>query len=348
MSHAAPLLSEEDLINATTGRLHYSTQHLGHQTAWDSTSLGDFKTCPRKYFYSHVLALRSRREALPLKFGIHYHSGLEYYDHAKFAGAEHDDAVATAIQRVSVDMGHYKDIIDAETGETETKFLSPWISDDTKRNMFTCLRAIVWYLDHYREDTVETIQLANGSPAVELSFRMEIPHLLTKDQTPYRLCGHMDRVVRYAETSVYVMDRKTTTMAITEDYYARYSPDNQMSLYTMAAKVVFQVPALGVIVDAVQTAVGFSRFHRGFVNRTTRQTDEWLLDVEDWFNLAERYAERRYWPMNDKSCSMYGGCSFQKICNKDPAVRHSFLSDNFQRSPWDPLVPRGKTIEGEA
>ena len=347
MSHPASLLSEESLIKATEGRLHYSTQYLGHQTAWDSTSLGDFKTCPRKYFYSHVLALRSRREALPLKFGIHYHSGLEYYDHAKFAGKSHDDSIAEAIQRVSVDMGHYKDVTDPETGKTERVFLSPWVSDDTKRNMFTCLRAIVWYLDNYKDDVVQTVMLSNGSPAVELSFRMQLPQLETLDKTPYRLCGHLDRVIEYAET-VYVMDRKTTTTAITQDYYERYSPDNQMSLYTMAAKVVFQVPAKGVIIDAVQTAVGFSRYHRGFVHRTPSQTDEWLLDLEDWLKLAERYSERRYWPMNDKSCGMYGGCTYQNICNKDPAVRHSFLSDNFERRPWDPLVPRGKTIEAEA
>jgi hypothetical protein len=53
------------------------------QYAWDSTSLGWLKTCPRLYQYSMLEGWRSRGESVHLKFGQLYHSGLELYDKAR-------------------------------------------------------------------------------------------------------------------------------------------------------------------------------------------------------------------------------------------------------------------------
>ena len=36
----------------------------GVQWAWDSTSLGTFKDCPRKYFYTLVMGYRARGESV--------------------------------------------------------------------------------------------------------------------------------------------------------------------------------------------------------------------------------------------------------------------------------------------
>jgi hypothetical protein len=108
----------------------------------------------------------------------------------------------------------------------------------------------------------------------------------------------------------------------------------------MAAKVIYQTPVKGVIIDAVQIAVGFSRFSRGFTYRTDAQINEWLYDTRRWFALAESYAIENYWPMNDKSCHKYGGCPFRKVCSKSPEVRDKFLASDFTIQPWNPLVPR--------
>jgi hypothetical protein len=89
----------------------------------------------------------------------------------------------------------------------------------------TLVRSVIWYLEQFADDTCETVQLANGKPAVELSFRMEMDwgpesgegqkealnrygRPLTLAQ-PYVLSGHLDRVVKFQE-SFYVMDRKTS------------------------------------------------------------------------------------------------------------------------------------------
>jgi hypothetical protein len=192
-----------------------------------------------------------------------------------------------------------------------------------------------------RERRGQDVILANGKPAVELSFRLELdfgPLILPRGTTPkrliqwviqqpYVLSGHLDRVVEFSD-GIYVMDRKTSSTTIGSYYFDGYNPDNQMSLYTFASKVIYQTPVRGVIIDAAQIAVGFTRFSRGFTFRTEAQTEEWLENTRHWLALAEQYATEGFWPMNDKSCHQYGGCAFRKVCSKSPEVRQKFLESD--------------------
>jgi ATP-dependent exoDNAse (exonuclease V) beta subunit len=178
----------------------------------------------------------------------------------------------------------------------------PWLSDHHSKNRETLIRSIIWYLDEFRNDPAATLILANGKPAVELSFRMEMewgPNTRMEtgfgrfgnDTQPYLLCGHLDRVVEFGGQK-YVMDRKTTGSSPTPHYFDGFAPDNQMSIYTLAARVQFSTPVAGVIIDAAQVAVGFTRFQRGFTYRTEAQLEEWLADFRFWTAQAEGFAER--------------------------------------------------------
>lgn len=347
ISRHADSIPDAALWEYTANRAHFSTMLPGFQTAWDSTSLGELKVCPRKYFLGQVMSLRSRNEATPLTFGIYYHFGLEQYDRFRAAGSEHEEAVLLTVRALAVKMAEYE-IEEVYVGDGEVINVAVWVknwqSDDTKRNWFTCIRAVVWYLDQFNDDdSLKTVLLANGKAAVELSFRMELPDATMRapEGDPILLCGHMDRVVQFGQ-QIYVCDRKTTTSALYQDYFKRYTPDNQMSLYTLASRVVFDLPARGVIIDGAQLAVGFTRFQRGFVNRTEHQLAEWVHDLSFYIEQAKRYAEAKYWPHNDKACGLYGGCVFQDVCGKDPAVRHAVLNTHFERIAWNPLQPRGE------
>ena len=68
---------------------------------------------------------------------------------------------------------------------------------------------------------------------------------------------------------------------------------------------------------------------------------EFLTDFALTVDQAESYADKRYWPMNDKSCHNYGGCIFREICSKSPGVRENFLQGSFKHDfAWDPTVTR--------
>lgn len=328
------------------------------QFAWDSTSLGWLKECPRKYYYHMIEGWRSKSESVHLKFGIWYHNALELYDKLRVGvydshnnpGAKvytHDEALEevvfrcldwTWLREIPIDY----EIFDPKAGHEVPKIGAgkPWLSDHPNKTRETLIRSVIWYLEHFKDDPAKTIILDNGKPAVELSFRMELDWGPKADSPqPYLLCGHLDRVVEFTGGS-YVMDRKTSSSTISSQYFDQYEPDNQMSLYSFAAQVIYKTPVKGVIIDAVQIAVGFSRFVRGFTYRTGSQINEWLEDCKSWFALAESYAAKGHWPMNDKSCSKFGGCTFRKVCSKSPEVRQKFLESDFMREPWNPLKPR--------
>jgi hypothetical protein len=297
------------------------------QWAWDSTSLGWLKECPRKYQYHMIEQWRGRGESIHLEYGILYHAALEEYDRKKLEkGMSHDDAVRGVVRELLT--------------KTWREGL-PWrgakdLPADDKASLKSrenLVRTVVWYLNKFKDDPAKTLMHpVTGKPMVELHFQFEI-------EGGYSLCGYLDRVVEFQEQP-FVMDRKTTTSTLGSYYFEQFDPDNQMSVYTVASQVAFHTPVKGVIVDAAQIAVGFSRFVRSFVFKTADQIDEWMKDLYVYLEQAKRFAERGYWPQNDKSCHKYGGCAFREICSKSPQVRDKFLETHFQREPWNPLVPR--------
>jgi hypothetical protein len=326
------------------------------QFAWDSTSLGALKKCPRYYQYSIVTGWRSQRESVHLTFGIHFHRAFEYFAHAKAKGLSHDEAVDAAIWQLMIDTWEYvwveeKDVLAEhadkisrrETDEDGTVWClvsrGPWTPDDSpKKNRETLIRSVIWYFEDYRNEVAKTIILKDGRPAVELSFRFG-SGVYSSNGTEFLLSGHMDALVDFGG-DVYVMDHKTTSGAIGAYFFAGFSPDNQMTLYTIAGQIVYDLPISGVIIDAAQVAVGFTSFGRGITMRSKGQLAEWMNDFSNWMKVAEAYADAGEWPMNEASCGNYGGCAFREVCSKDPAVRENYLKTKFTIRKWNPLEAR--------
>lgn len=306
----------------------FSKELPGLQLAWDSTSLGLLKECPYKYFLSIILGYQSRGDNIHLTFGLHYHAALERYDHAKFAGATHDEAQRAALRYIL-----------QATWNREGKRPS-WASDDPNKNRFTLARTVVWYLEEFANDPVETVRLTNGKPAVELSFRFETSYKATTGET-FLLCGHLDRVgTLNGET--YILDRKTSKSTLGRYFFEKFSPDNQFTLYMLAGKLAYALPVRGMIVDAAQVGATFSRFERGFISRTESQLEEYYEDLGYWIENAQRYAEAQHWPLNEKACGNYGGCPYRKICSRSPETRETWLKAEFSKRVWDPLQTRGE------
>lgn len=319
------------------------------QFAWDSTSLGWLKECPRKYQYSMIEQWRSRGNSVHLDFGLWYHDALESYDKWVAEGLSHEDALNETVRKC-LELTWIKEV-DQDTGEVIRD--EAWDAGHPAKTRETLVRSVIWYLEQFGDsDAAKTVILANGKPAVELSFKLEMdfgPYQQRHDldvgfvhnhkYQPYVLCGHLDRVVEFTG-GYYVMDRKTSTSTISSSYFDQYEPDNQMDIYSFAAKVIYQTPVRGVIIDAVQIAVGFSRFSRGFTFRTEAQVEESINDMKVWFALAEQYAIAGHWPQNTKSCHHYGGCIFRRVCSKSPEIRHKFLETDFVKKEWNPLIPR--------
>ena len=311
------------------------------QFAWDSTTLGALKTCPRLYQYQYIEGWGSADESVHLTFGSHYHHALENYARSRAAGIDHEDSIHDVVRQL---------LIDTWNGE------APWtVDEETKagkyKNRHSLVRTVIDYLDWYKDDPAQVYIKADGEPAVELSFRFELEWGPKCEQVgidnaalqPFLLCGHLDRVVEFAG-DLYVMDHKTTTSTLSTYYFDQWSPSNQMTLYTIASQIILDSPIKGVIIDGTQLLVDSARFIRGFTYRTPDQITEWLTDLRDWLARAEGYATANYWPMNDTACDKFGGCRFREVCSKSPQVREQFLKSDFtklgEEDKWNPLRPR--------
>lgn len=316
-----------DLGPITGPNSSFSKALPGLQTAVDSTSLGVFKTCPRKYYYSIIMGYRLHTESVHLTFGIWMHQGVESYARLRLQGQSHDDCVAEIVHQVL-----------KWTWNSELK--RPWISDHKNKNRLTLVRTLVWYLDHHKDDPLQTITLASGRPAVELSFSFDSGFKTLTTDEPILFCGHLDRMVNLNGLP-YIVDLKTTEHTISPSFFAKFTPDNQFSMYTLAGRVAFGIPVQAIIVDAAQVAVGFSTFDRHLVQRDESTVAEWQRDTRQWLEQMEYCATQEQWPMNDKSCHQYGGCEFREICSKAPGSRQLWLDKEYKRSMWDPLIRRG-------
>ena len=209
------------------------------QFAWDSTCLGLIKTCPRLYQYTMIDGYVGKGESIHLRFGQEYHQALQDYDIARAEGIDHEDAIHSSISEL-------------------VRRTHDWSVDETVKpgkykNRQTLVSLVVDYLDHYVDDPAETYIKSDGKPAVELSFRFELDWgpkaglgqrcifgedlkegevLVTNNEQPYLLCGHMDRVVNFND-QLFVMDHKTTITTPSQYYFNQYEPHNQMTLYTI-------------------------------------------------------------------------------------------------------------------
>src|SRR5215472_2775000 len=307
------------------------------QYAWDSTSLGNFKRCPRLYYYTMIQGWETKDESIHLRFGIEYHHALQDYEERRAKGDTHDEALHHVVYNLLLRIDDWEPDRDSKAGKN--------------KNPETLLRTVIWYLDEHQGDEVETLIWKDGTPAVEQSFRFELtwgPEAVRNDKghllptQPYVLCGHLDKIVVYQDQR-FVMDHKTTTWYITPKYFEGYEPDNQMTLYALASKVVLHQdsPVRGVIIDAARIESDKSSFARGVTYRTPEQLAEWVVDLRYHLEDAERCARKGYWPMRDTSCDKYGGCKFRGICSKSPKVRDRFLEGGFvkqiEEEKWNPL-----------
>ena len=104
---------DESLL--TTGSASPFLPGTNIQYAYDSTSLGLLKTCPRLYQYTMIDGYVAKGESIHLRFGIEYHQALQDYDIARAEGIDHEDAGQTGEWWVYIDpFGMEREIMEVE------------------------------------------------------------------------------------------------------------------------------------------------------------------------------------------------------------------------------------------
>lgn len=290
----------------------------GVQFAWDATSISAAQKCLRYYQYTLIDGWQSLGQSEHLRFGAAYATALEHYFKYLAEGAAPDEALERIVLEALI-----------ETWDED----HPWTSTHNLKNRENLIRTIVWYFAEFADDNMKVVHLANGKPAVELSFALDVGDNIM-------FTGHIDRVVDW-DGDKYVMDQKTTGTTIGPYYFDQFKPHTQFGMYTLAGKAIFDIPVKGVLIDAVQVAVGFSKFARSPALFSHSELVEWYDTARFWIAQAQTATLNNHFPMNPQSCGNYGGCAFRQVCSRSPEVRPNFLAGGFEKgTPWNPLRSR--------
>lgn len=314
----------------------FSARNPELRRVWDATTLADFLKDPASYYLSRVKGWTPRLPAPPLVYGILLQGGLERYDIIRGSGGSTSDGLDAAIDyaieeaKNPLGYGYSLDEISAEFGNPRQK---------NHRTLKTLLRTFVWYEAEYGDDDPAQIIDMNGQPAVEVPFRIPLP-IKTPYGENYILAGHMDAAVDMLGNK-FAFERKHTVTTIGKSYLDGWKANPQFSTYAMVSSAVLGEQVDGVLLDAIQIGVNFSRFFRKEIMRTKGQQDEFLNNIMLWIKQAEYMAENKHWPINELGLSMYGGSPFRPILTIDPAHRERYLEEHFkQEEPWNPLIER--------
>lgn len=281
----------------------------GLQFAWNSTSIKAASTCLMYYKLTVLDGWTSKFMSAHLRFGAAYATALEHYYKHLAEGADEEEALERVVLEALV-----------ETWDREKN--EPWESFHSAKTRANLIRTIVWYFENFRDDPMPVVQLPQG-PAVELTFQLPVDDGLV-------FTGHIDRLVEYSGHK-YVMDQKTTSSTISAYYWEQFKPHTQFAMYTFAGQAIYDVPVKGVLIDAAQIAVGFTKFERSAVMFSQPELHEWYDNSMYYIETARHATKEQHFPLNPQSCGNYGGCPFRSVCSRSPEVRPNFLAGDFEK-----------------
>lgn len=294
---------------------------FGLQFAWDSTSLKRAATCLRLYQYESIEGWQSPFKSVHLWFGGHYATALEHYYVHRAAGKDREEAIRLIVR-------------EALENTWDKEKAAPMRFDSAEKTRETLIRTIVWYFEQFVDDNFSTYITSEGIPAVEHSFRLPVDNDLI-------FCGHIDRLAVDPMDELFVHDQKTTKSALSPQYFRNFDLDIQMSIYTFAGKMIYNVPVKGVIVDAAQVLVGSTRYDRSPTLRTDGHLNEWYDETMKTIEVARNAQKENFFPRNTNACGNFGGCPFRHVCSRSPSLREPFLKADFVKGKiWNPLEQR--------
>ena len=294
---------------------------------YDNTALSTYKDCPRKYFLRHVKGWRSEGVALPLVFGLAWHSGQDGL--WKAAKQVSDPAELTRVA-----MAHF-----LETWESEG--LNSTLDVDMAAAMAPRTPGVAAEMySHYISQRWKMLQDAELL-ACEQPFAVPLP----KTANVWYI-GRLDKVVKWNGETV-ALEHKTTTAYRKEggfmnSYLDGWYTDSQIKGYQFGGGLFFPELTQVWVDAALVHRMVHDKFRFVPVAHQFPLLEEWVNDTKEWVVRLQNDQENfqrvglapGVFPKNENQCmGKFGPCTFANIC------RTNSRPDNL------PVVPEGYMVE---
>ena len=276
---------------------------------YDNSRLADFKTCPRSYFFRHLLGWRREGNALPLTFGLSWHSGLEFlWSNAKKLPSEQllQGSMLSFLETWS------SEGLSTELSMDEEEFFAPRTPGVAHEMYYNYLNA--------RKGILQNCTVIGN----EQPFAVPMPSL---EKTWY--IGKMDKVIELNGERLVIEHKTTTAYSIKHgfqpDYVESWGTSSQVKGYEFGANLHYE-GIDGVWVDA---ALVHKKIHDQFkiipISHNVTLLQEWIANTATWIRVVQEneatfastgnLTEKQCFQKNEESCfGKYGKCPYLDIC----------------------------------
>lgn len=317
---------------------------------YDNTRISEFKSCPRKYFFRHIMDWVGIGFSSPLLFGSAWHAAM---DKVWEIGGDSENA-----QKMGTETW---------ANEAHKAFMSEWvegggpaiedIDDDWQyklgmRNPMVALEMLYGYIDErrslFQRDSFELI-------SIEQPFAVPLD---PEDDTLFYV-GRFDKIFRVKE-GVIIGEHKTTSLyakigGFRNMFLDSFSPNSQVDGYLHAAHILWGNEAKSCWIDG---ALVHKLHHDIFkiipIERQFTQLESWLWETRHWISEIELnwdaikqsgIEDLDYmpaFPKNTGACQDFArNCSYIDICKMWPNPFGKDLPGGFKDEHWSPFERLG-------
>jgi len=283
----------------------------------DNTMLSTYRECPRKYYLRHVKGWRKEGIAMPLVFGLSWHSMM--------------DVVWTQYHNLSLD-----DLCQAAAEQFDATWQEQGMPTSTSidvmdrwgaRTPMVAREMLVHYIDA-RQHALEHAELV----ACEQPFAVPLP-IAEHQEEMFWYAGRLDKVVDY-NGAIRVIEHKTTSeykidggfkTAYVESWYM----DSQVMGYLYGGGMYFN----GLEDVWVDASLVHKKVHNAFkfipVGHQYGMLQAWVEDTKEWIRRLKRDEAnlQEYegllggvFPKQQQACvGKYGPCAYLDVCRTQHA-----------------------------
>lgn len=281
-----------------------------HGKELTNSARSTFLNCRKKYEFSYVYGLATRRPSIPFLVGGLFHAALDRCYSNKFV----------------LDLDKEKSIADKECEKAASQ---PGLTPEESDKVWTQAATVVGLLSGYKRQWLDQDKAKWDVIEAEGAFEVKLPN-------GWRYRGKTDLVVRDKKTKAVRLVEHKTTSRLDAGYVAKLPLDNQILGYIWAKnqeglgikEVVYNVARKPTIrLKQSETLDAFCK----------RLQDEYLLNAATYFYRetltfdpadVERFREElfrfsaeidrcekdKFYYQNTTQCTAYGVCPFMPLC----------------------------------
>jgi hypothetical protein len=305
---------------------------LPEQETWnviDPSKLSVYMSCPRKFFYEHVLQWREDYTNNHLHFGSCWHLAVEHLLNNQYSKESIEEACYIFYNAYRLKL----------SSESDGQF--------APKDPANAMQTLVQYAQRFASDSRDYVVLGTEIGGTVL-IAPDSPMFFKLDAL----------LQRKRDNKVICLDHKTSQRRM-GNWFEQWLLSTQMLTYLHVLYCLF---GESDEVGGIRVRCSFfykskpSEFDEAIVEKSLSQMQSWLTSQTNWYDSLQYDMKfllesettdsqaMRSFPMNEKACFNYGRkCAFFDFCNawSNPLTRCEQVPLGFVREIWDPRTDSG-------